>query len=208
MHNALYPKLVVYEEKKDMELAIEHESPLVYVYAKGKLDSIYTNAAIAFNKANDIAGVVITENQNCIFERTRKYDKYQIEKVPATSVSENMDSLAACVKAVCEYYQISVDITAELSEGKSAQDVLKEALGAENVLNLYGQSLDNVLYMVSAGYPVIVKIDANNYGVIVGYNNLNTILMNPLEGKTGYVGIEDSRNMYSQAGNIFIGCVQ
>ncbi len=208
MPTSLYPKLVIYENKKDMDFDIAHENPLFYVYARGELDSIYNNAVVAFSKADEIAGVVVTENQTCVFERTRKYDKYQIEKLPTIAATESMDSLTACVKAICEYYQLSIDVVSEVSNGKSALDVLKSALGAESMLYLNGQSLSNVLYMVSAGYPVLVKIDANNYGVIVGYNNLNTILMNPVTGKTGYVGMEDSKNMYGQAGNVFIGCVQ
>lgn len=46
------------------------------------------------------------------------------------------------------------------------------------------------------------------YGVIAGYNALNTILMNPSENKTGFVGMEDSRKMFSGAGNVFIGCIR
>ena len=56
--------------------------------------------------------------------------------------------------------------------------------------DLTGQSLDNVLYMVSSGYPVIVNNGDNSYGVIAGYNALNTILINPSENKTGFVGME------------------
>lgn len=204
----LYPKLIIYDKKEDLELSIEHKNPVFYVYAKGKLDSIYTNAVIAFSEASNIAGVVVTENQECVFERIKKYEKTQLEKVPTIAVSENMDSLTASVKSICDYYQLSVDVAAEVANGKPPLDVLRDALGRESVINLNGQSLDNVLYMVSSGYPVLVKTDKDNYGVIVGYNNLNTILMNPLQGKTGYVGIEDSRNMYGQAGNVFIGCVQ
>ena len=150
----------------------------------------------------------MTENQTCIYERTKKTDKLQLDKLPTVSVSDKMDSLTACVEAVCEYYQLSVDVSSEVAAGKPPLDVLKYALGQERVVDLTGQSLDNVLYMVSSGYPVIVKNGDNSYGVIAGYNALNTILMNPSENKTGFVGMEDSRKMFSGAGNVFIGCIR
>ena len=208
MPTCLYPKLVIYDKKEDMKLDIVHETPVYYVYAKGNLDNIYTNAVLAVSRASDIAGTVVTENQTCIYERTKKTDKLQLDKLPTVSVSDKMDSLTACVEAVCEYYQLSVDVSSEVAAGKSPLDVLKYALGQERVVDLTGQSLDNVLYMVSSGYPVIVKNGDNSYGVIAGYNALNTILMNPSENKTGFVGMEDSRKMFSGAGNVFIGCIR
>lgn len=208
MPTCLYPKLVIYDKKEDMKLDIVHETPVYYVYAKGNLDNIYTNAVLAVSRASDIAGTVVTENQTCIYERTKKTDKLQLDKLPTVSVSDKMDSLTACVEAVCEYYQLSVDVSSEVAAGKPPLDVLKYALGQERVVDLTGQSLDNVLYMVSSGYPVIVKNGDNSYGVIAGYNALNTILMNPSENKTGFVGMEDSRKMFSGAGNVFIGCIR
>lgn len=202
----LYPKLVIYEEKDDLELDLKSESLKYYVYAKGVLDSTYDNAVAAMLRASDVAGVVVTENQTCIYERTKKRDKAQWN-VPFTPVSESGDSLAACVIAVCNYYGLSVDVNAELAAGKAPLDILSDALGRGNMVSLAGQSLDNVLYGVSAGYPVIVRIGENDYGVIVGYDAYNTILMNPRD-KTGYVGMEDGRKLYESYGNIFIQCIK
>lgn len=170
MPTCLYPKLVIYDKKEDMKLDIVHETPVYYVYAKGNLDNIYTNAVLAVSRASDIAGTVVTENQTCIYERTKKTDKIQLDKLPTVSVSDKMDSLTACVEAVCEYYQLSVDVSSEVAAGKSPLDVLKYALGQERVVDLTGQSLENVLYMVSSGYPVIVKNGDNSYGVLAGYS--------------------------------------
>ena len=81
-----------------MKLDIVHETPVYYVYAKGNLDNIYTNAVLAVSRASDIAGTVVTENQTCIYERTKKTDKLQLDKLPTVSVSDKMDSLTACVE--------------------------------------------------------------------------------------------------------------
>lgn len=204
----LYPKIVVYENKDEFSLDIINKKIQYYVYQKGKLDNTYTDAAAAFYNASANAGIVVNENQACIYDRIKKYDKYQIEGFPTVSVSEGSDSLTACVRAVLDYYDITADVETAVRDGAQPIDVLKTELGEENVVCPYGQPLDNILYMVSAGYPVIVKTDSNNYAVLVGYDALNTIVMNPLQGKTGYVGLQDSKAMFEAAGNIFVGCVK
>ena len=203
-----YPKLVIYEEKEDFALNIEDDASNYYVYQKGRLDKIYNNAANAFANAAASSGLVVTKNQACVYDKIKKYDKHQIQGFPTVASSENMDSLTACVSAVLDYCQISTDAAAAVSNGASPLDVLKTELGEANVVESFGQPLENVLYMVSCDYPVIVKLSENQYGVIVGYDNLNTIVMNPSENKTGYVGLQDSKAMFSAAGNIFIGCVK
>jgi len=204
----LLPKLVIYDEKEDFSLDIVHNTPRYYVYLRGELDNIYTNAALAFANAISKSGIVVNENQACIYDKIKKYDKHQIEGFPTVAASGNMNSLAACVAAVLDYYQISADVPALMAQGMEPFDILKQELGEEKVAEVYGQTLDSVLYMVSSDYPVIVKLDADNYGVIVGYDLLNTIVMNPSQNKTGYVGMQDSRVMFEASGNMFCGCVK
>lgn len=206
--NILAPKIVVYDEKEDFVLDIVHDNSKYYVYQKGKLENIYNTASLAFANAISKSGIVVDENQACVYDKIKKYDKHQLEGFPTIGVSGNMDSLTACVSAVLDYYQISADVAAYVAQGMEPLDVLRQELGENRITEVYGQPLDSVLYMVSADYPVIVKLDDKNYGVIVGYDTLNTIVMNPAENKTGYIGMQDSKAMFESAGNVFCGCIK
>ena len=80
--------------------------------------------------------------------------------------------------------------------------VLDENL--EEVLDLSGCTLDNVLYYVSQGKPVLALTEASDAVLIVGYDPQNTILFDPDEG-IRKMGINDSREFFEEAGNLFIG---
>lgn len=201
----LYPKEILTGESNELELAqTQQAQSYYYVYAKGKLDSMYVNATEAIAKATDISGVVVTENQNCIWEKTKSLTKTQIMDVETVTAADGISSAAACVSALLKRNTITVDAAAMLQQGYPVRTLLEEQLGKDNVVNLTGTSLDNALYSISKGYPVLAMTDSQNYVIIVGYNELNTIVMNPQTGKTGYVGMNDSKAMFESAGNVFL----
>ena len=82
---------------------------------------------------------------------------------------------------------------------------LQEALGeAYTVLSLEGCSLESVLYFVSRGNPVIVKLSETESAVMVGYDPSNTILYYPALGEAKYYPSDDSRELFEENGNVFI----
>lgn len=201
----LYPKEILTGESNELELAQTQEvQNYYYVYAKGKLDSMYVSATQAIVKAADIAGVVVTENQNCIWERIKPLIKTQIMDVETVASTDRINSAAACASALLRRSGISIDAAAMLQQGYNIRTLLEDQLGKDNVVNMTGTSLENILYSISKGFPVLAMTDSQNYVIIVGYNELNTIVMNPQTGKTGYVGMNDSKAMFESAGNVFM----
>ena len=88
-------------------------------------------------------------------------------------------------------------------------DALATALGEDyTVLNLTGCTLDQVLYQVCKGNPVIAKVNDTVNVVVIGYNTYNTILYYPETGEYGYYGINDSTNLFLEAGNVFVGYME
>ena len=65
------------------------------------------------------------------------------------------------------------------------------------VIDLSGCSLDNVLYEVSAQRPVIV-----------GYDEYNTYLYDPVKKETYPYGLNDSTDLFQKAGNVFITYIE
>ncbi|MDO4475106.1 MAG: hypothetical protein Q4B75_10720, partial [Eubacteriales bacterium] len=73
--------------------AKQHEEERYYVYAKGKLDSIYRNANTAIVKADELFGVVVDQNQQYILERVNKKTLSAIilDTIPECFLKGNMN---------------------------------------------------------------------------------------------------------------------
>ena len=153
-----------------------------YVYAKGGLDSIYTDSALALLRADEQTGVVLNQAQQYVWERGNKKTKLTLNTgdIPEAMLSATLDKAA-----------------------------LQEALGDEGtVLDLSGCTLDSVLYEISAQRPVIAKTGANSSVVIVGYDEYNTYLYDPAKGETYPYGMNDSMDLFEKAGNVFISYIE
>ena len=170
-------------DKKDIVLDTQiPQETAYYVYGQGELDSIYTDPAKAVQRADTLGGVVLNRAQQYVWERGNKKTKIQIgtEELP--------------------------DI---LLQGTYDIKTLKKSLKKTGtVIDLSGCSLDSVLYEVSAQRPVIAKTGTNTSVLIVGYDEYNTYLYDPIKKETYPYGMNDSTDLFQKAGNVFITCIE
>lgn len=169
------------EQKVSLDMQIPEEN-VYYVYAKGGLDTIYTNPGEAIRHADEEAGVVLNRRQQYVWERGNKKTKQQI----------NIEDLPDVIR-----------------RGVWDVDAIQEALGnTGTVLDLSGCTLDSVLYEISAQRPVLVKLGAKKTAVIVGYDEYNTYLYHPQTGKTEIMGMNDSTELFEKRGNLFLSYIE
>ena len=180
--------LVVYAKMKnvrDDSIVLDTQIPeenIYYVYAKGGLDSTFTDPALAVLRADEQTGVVLNRAQQYVWERGNK----------KTKLTLNLEDIPEAVK------NASLDVKA-----------LQEALGdGGTIIDLSGCTLDSVLYEISAQRPVIAKTGDSTSVVIVGYDEYNTYLYDPLKGETYPYGMNDSTELFEKAGNIFISYIE
>lgn len=179
---AMYAK-VSSARQKDIVLDTQiPQETTYYVYGQGGLDSIYTDPAKAVLRADNLGGVVLNRAQQYIWERGNKKTKIQMD------TGELPDIIL----------QGTLDVA-----------TLKKSLKKTGtVIDLSGCSLDSVLYEVSAQRPVIAKTGANTSVVIVGYDEYNTYLYDPVKKETYPYGMNDSTDLFQKAGNVFITYVE
>ena len=67
------------------------------------------------------------------------------------------------------------------------------------MIDLSGCSLDSVLYEISAQRPVIAKTGADTSVVIVGYDEYNTWLYDPVKKETYPYGMNDSTDFFPES---------
>ena len=179
---ALYAKV---SSSKESDISLDTQIPqesTYYVYAKGGLDSTYSDPAKAVIRADKQGGVVLNRAQQYVWERGNKKTQIQLD---------------------------TVDIPDIVLQGTLDVSALKKNLKkVGTVLDLSGCSLDSVLYEVSAQRPVIAKTGDNTSVVIVGYDEYNTYLYDPAKGETYPYGMNDSTDLFEKAGNIFLTYIE
>lgn len=72
------------------------------------------------------------------------------------------------------------------------------------ILDLTDCKLDAVLYYVNQDIPVLVMLEDGSAVLLIGFNEKNTVLMNPETGSVYKMGMNDSAELFEQNGNRFI----
>lgn len=179
---AMYAKV---SSTKQTDIILDTQIPqesTYYVYGQGGLDSIFTDPAKAVIRADSLGGVVLNRAQQYVWERGNKKTKIQLDTggIPDVVLQAAMD-----------------------------KKTLKKGLkNIGTVVDLTGCSLDNVLYEVSAQRPVIAKTGTDTSVVIVGYDEYNTYLYDPVKQETYPYGMNDSTELFQKAGNVFITYIE
>ena len=169
-------KIITYDTSRTLDIPVNHEKQeLYYVYTSGELTDVCTYVNDAIVKADDGVGVVVDSGQNYVWVRGDK----------DTSAELNLEKLSSVV-----------------TSGTMDLEELEQGTGKKAV-DLSGCTLDEVLYFVSHGRPVIALTE-NGPVTIVGYDEYNTYLVNPGETEWYYAGMNDSTEMFEKAGNVFV----
>lgn len=201
----LTPKEVLFEGERKIALKEEENSiPLYYVYGKGGINRILSDESMAVNLANDISGTVINKNGSYIWRKGNRILKNQIMAIKGAGITEEKNSLAVCLDSMLGFEGVLRNTEYMLNQGDTVINILADNLENEQVLDLTGCSLDTILYYPSIEIPVLSILNDGNAVLIIGYNEMNTVLMDPLTGTVYKKGMNDSKEMFEQNGNRFI----
>lgn len=166
--------------KKAVTLAFDSEvkTDQYYVYGLGKLQGIFDSAAQAIQKAEEISGVVISSEQEYIWEKGNRDLGFYIENEPFGR-AEGQSSLDACLAYMEKYNAERMDLT--------------------------GCSLDQVMYVINRGLPMIAMTEAGHAVLIVGYNWCDMYYIDPDTGVECAMSQSQFAQVTEEAGNTFIG---
>lgn len=151
-----------------------------YVYGMGELVEIYDRAGYAIQKANEVSGVVISSNQQYVWERGNRDLVYSTD-ASAFGREGNETSLEACERYMESY----------------------EA----HQINLTGCTLDQVLYVINRGCPVIALINTDHAVLLTGYTTTDITYIDPNDGESHTVPMSTMEKQTEDGGNVFIGYI-
>ena len=205
----LTPKEVLFEGNRELTMQeSEITEERFYVYGKNGIEGTFTHPGKAVNYAYEVAGVVVNDNGDYVWKRGTRSTKNQIMAIEGEAVSEQTTSLSVCLDTILELDGVSKHTQYMLDQGKTIQSILEDSLKDVQVLDLSGCSLDAVLYYVNMDIPVLATLQDGNAVLIVGFNELNTVIMDPLTGTVYKKGMNDSTQWLEENGNSFITYVR
>lgn len=130
-------------------------------------------------------------------------ERVVLSQEEAEQTADNM--VWRCLTALLKAEGISFDVSGPLSSGETPARIMQEAMTTAQVLNLTGCSVSQVLYYISQGGVVFAWGENQQPMLLVGYDEHNVILYDPVINSTYRKGLQDSEEYFAQAGNAFIG---
>ena len=205
----LSPKEVLFEGDRTIGITEPGiEEARYYVYGKNGIEGIYVNPGKAVDLAYRLAGVVVDDDGEYIWRRVTRSTRNQIMAITEDEMSETRSSLAVCLDTILKFEGISRNTERLLNRGDTVFSILGSDLQECTVLDLSGCSLDAVLYYVNQDIPVLALLDDGNAVLVVGFNELNIVVMDPVTGTLYKKGMNDSTEWLKENGNRFITYVR
>ncbi len=200
------PKEVVIEEQRTVELESSRDRGNYYVYSRGRILLSTPSVADAVLSADENAGIVIDPEQKYIWRRGRNSSQPMIGPGTLELPGLSDNSVVRCLTYLLREEGSSIDVEDLIAKGETPRQILSEALTEHKVVDLSGCNVNQVLYYVNLGHPVLAMV-GNEAMLIVGYDEHNTILFQPSENVAKKMGLQDSDSLFGGAGNVFLGYI-
>ena len=207
----LTPNLTLYEGDRNVVVSFDRDiekNPVYYVYDISGRANTYPDAASAVIAAEKITGVVVNDKNNYVWYKGNRLKSNQIMDITRRAETyEDMtskDSTAVCIDLMLQFQGVNRNVEALLASGESVGQILSESLSDVSVVELDGCSLDSVLYYVNKEAPVMAMLSNGESMLIIGFNDQNTVLVNPKTGNWYKYGMNDSKKLFEENGNHFI----
>ena len=153
-----------------------------YVSSNGRYTKSFEEARAAIKEADRQMGVVISGDHKVVWERSGAFNQNNIGDLTLVKSSKNVSNIAACAAMVLSLVSDqSISAEALSAEEETAYDMLAGYIS--HPLNLKGCKLDQVIYFVSSGKPVIAMTYDQKGVVISGYTTTDLTIYDPDLGK-------------------------
>ncbi len=207
----LTPNQTLFEGSRNVVPEIERDTkakPFYYVYGLGGIEGIYTSPSDAVTLASAAPGVVTGDDNKYVWVKGNLLRSNQIMAITRAAESyediTTKDSTAVCLDLILSFEGVNRNVEEMLERGDSVVSILKSSLPEYQILDLDGCPMSSMLYYVNQDIPVLAMLNNGESMLIIGFNDLNTVLMNPKTGQVYKYGMNDSEKLFEENGNHFI----
>ena len=177
-----------------------------YVYSYHGLEETFAHAGEAIEKANGRMGLVFDSKGRKIWERGASKNAANVGPIKEVSEKEAGSSTVAAMQIMLAHMGVTVG-KEELSEEEAITVILNKHM-QNKAINITGVSLDNALYFVSKGIPVLAMKTTTNAVIITAYDEETVTVYNPKTGVKEVMLRYQAAAKFKEIGNIFITYVR
>lgn len=199
----LTPKETILEQKREVALKTDEKTERYYVYVKGDVVLTTDSVSEAIIAANDQMGVVIGENQQYVWKRSRKTAQTAFTDITVGEEDKTGGSITQCVNAMLQKEGMNISVSALIAQGNTPKQILTNTLKDATVLDLTGCTVDEILYYVSSGSPVFAMTGVSDAVLVIGYDADSVVLYDPVRGTSYSCAVQEADVMFSNAGSVF-----
>ncbi|SDB32704.1 hypothetical protein [Eubacterium oxidoreducens] len=199
----LTPKYLL-ANNPDVTISLDLDQSVFYTYARGEVIAMSAGAATAIAAANDNMGVVVDQNLNYIWKRSRSTSVSEL--IDSISYTDgNTSSLARCLDAMLEVANEGMSLDNYLDNGGTAADIITSSIDGAQALDVSGCELEEMLYFLSTGRCVLANTGKNSYILLTGYSSSDTVYYyDPDSNSSKSMELDDLSKKLSNAGNQFL----
>ena len=203
----IFPKHILLEEPRIVNLEVETDG-VYYVYARGKVLLATRDAGAAVRCANENLGVVVDGDLDYIFKRARSTSQASITNLMVNEADANASSFIRAMSAILVREGVGIGVSDLGATGQTPLQIMQGALKEYTVLELKSCSVDEVLYFINQGTPVIARTGVDRAILLTGYTSNSVSYYDPVSKQNRTVGYEELEGLLTAGDNYFIAYVK
>lgn len=203
----IYPKHILLEEPRIVNLDVETKD-LYYAYARGKVLLATTDAGKAVRCANENYGVVVDGNLKYIFKRARNTVQTSLANFEINAADVNATSMVKAVSIVLMREGVGIAVSDLISSGQTPMQIMQSTLKECAVLELKNCTIDEVLFYIDQGTPVVARTGADKAVLLNGYTSNFVTYYDPATRQERAISYEDIDDFLAAGDNYFIAYVK
>jgi len=198
------PKMTIISTDVTLHMPDEQKSvKRYYACTEGQITASSENAGDIVKIADDGMGFVLDSDFHTVWERGVAGSSGTCDDIDLDYITEGDTSVQAAVRLFLTTNGVYISDKELYAAGSDYYGLLAKQEYVTPV-NLTGASLDETLYYISKGNPVIAFTDESTAVLITGYGPGDVTLMDAVTGKTRSMSFDDADKTFSSAGNVFI----
>lgn len=174
-----------------------------YTYIYGQIQDACELASTAIKEADEKMGIVINEANRIVWERGGTGRSALISDIKILGSDSKEDSVYSCIRMIMKRKYADATNEELRKFGTDPDRILRSYLPGTTV-NLTGAELNEVLYYVSKGMPVMVLTGEDTYSLIVGYDEYGLSIIDAVTGTKITKSREAAEKAFLSMGNVYI----
>lgn len=173
-------KEVLNDKERNIMIDSGEKSNRYYVYAQGRMQQSYSSPRDAVLAAYETGGTAINSYGQSIWKISGLLEYAEVTDGLIETRCDSVDeSLQECIEMLLRYEKLDVPDTYDLSG--NIDEIIERYTGKVGI-NLVGCDVDNALYYLCQGAPIITKVGENYYVLIISYNETTIRYYDPVDG--------------------------